>query len=114
MADVTKQGDLKLFIQEVRARFKEGSPKFFRVFGDYSLVHLAIGFIPELLVLMNIALPPKWVTLVGYVAKGAGAMGRFVAGLPVKLPTSEAMPFTEKKQIQQAEKKLSNEINETN
>lgn len=106
MEDITKKSDLSLFLKEIGARWSEGSPKFFRVMGWISLVMAGIGFIPDLLNFLQITLPEKWMAVLGRFMVGAGLWGKFVASMPVKQPTKEVMPFTEKKQIEQIEKAI--------
>lgn len=106
MTPIHNKSDLILFFQETWKRLNEKSPKFFRVIGWISIVMAGIGFIPDFLTWMDIKLPERWMAIVGKCMIAAGAWGKITSAMAVNVPTSEIMPFTVKKQVQQQIKEI--------
>lgn len=94
--------DLILFLQELWSRLNVKSPKFFRTVGWISMIMSAIGFIPDALKWLDITLPEHWMMVIGKLMIGAGIWGKITSSLVVGTPSPRLMPFTEKKQIEEA------------
>lgn len=94
------KSDLILFFQEMWRRANERSPKFFRKLGWVSIAFAVIGFIPDILLELEIAVPETWMKVLGKIMVGAGIWGKITTMFPVSVPKPEVMPFTEKKQIE--------------
>lgn len=95
-----QQSDLILLLAEAYKRLSERSPKFFRVMGMVNLVLALSAGIPSLLIELDIILTPHWAVVVLRIATFAGIWGKVMNMLPVAKPAD--LPFTEKKQIEQA------------
>lgn len=106
MADtpITKQADAKLLLIEAWQRFWSRSPKYFRVWQVINAGFGFLGMLPELLTRLKIILPGNWLVIVGYCVSAAGWWAYVNNRFPVSKPEAVEMPFTEKKQIEQAEK----------
>jgi Na+/citrate or Na+/malate symporter len=100
-AGLMSKADLILFFQELFGRLGQRSPKFFRVIGWVSVLMACVGVVPDAMTFFEYNPPQSWMPMVGKMMTAAGVWGKLMSSLAVSKPTTEILPFTEKKQIQQ-------------
>ncbi|HEX8334509.1 MAG TPA: hypothetical protein VF622_17930 [Segetibacter sp.] len=80
---------LQDFIIELFQRFALKSPKFYQKLQTVGLVALGIGFVPEILELLEITVTGQVAKYIGLAVKVAGAFTWLLAKTPVIEATSE-------------------------
>jgi hypothetical protein len=94
-----KKLNISDFLKELYKRFALPSPKFFQVIQAVGVVCAGIGFIPEILLKLDITPNPIFSKYISTVLVVAGVITKFLAKLPVENSTivsrtTDKLPYT--------------------
>ena len=92
--------DAALFIAEAFSRWGHKSPKYLRVWKIVNWVISMLAFLPLVLSYYKVVTTGYWTDVVLAIVAFSGAYGSAMNGLVVSKPKEVAMPYTDKKQME--------------
>lgn len=95
------KADVVLFFAEAFARWGKKSPKYMRIWKSVNWVISSLAGLPYALAQLHVIVQPRWAVVVEGIVMFSSLYGSAMNSLVVAKPEPDAMPLTEKKQLQE-------------